>query len=164
VNLIHAVLCDDEGVTQARGCLRHETHMGFERLHCTIYCLKFCAALMTQSGNIYRPIIQTATCSLPRYRSKHIAGNSQCISQTTTRSRHYWQKKSTSKTPRGRKYMHSEAARKTHSTNGMNIKSRVTCKHTTQWEHVNSLCPAGWLNEQAITNNSLVPVRTFLSI
>jgi len=25
VNLIHAVLCDDEGFTQARGCLRHET-------------------------------------------------------------------------------------------------------------------------------------------
>jgi len=25
VNLIHAILCDDEGVTQARGCLRHET-------------------------------------------------------------------------------------------------------------------------------------------
>ena len=45
VNLIHSVLRDDEGVTQARGCLRHETDRGFERWHCTIYCLEFCAGL-----------------------------------------------------------------------------------------------------------------------
>ena len=45
VNLIHAILCDDEGFTQARGCLRHETDRGVERWHCdcTIYCLVFCA-------------------------------------------------------------------------------------------------------------------------
>ena len=43
VNLIHAILCDDEGVTQDRGCLRHETDRGVERWHCTIYCLVFCA-------------------------------------------------------------------------------------------------------------------------
>jgi len=34
--------------------------------------------------------------------------------------------KSASKVPRGRKYMHRKASRKTHSTNGMNIESRVT--------------------------------------
>ena len=43
VNLIHAMICHDEGVTQARGCLRHETDKGVERWHCTIYCLEFCA-------------------------------------------------------------------------------------------------------------------------
>jgi len=43
VNLIHSILCDDEDVTQARGCLRHKTGKGFERWHCTIYCLEFCA-------------------------------------------------------------------------------------------------------------------------
>ena len=31
VNLIHAVLCDVEGVTQARGCWRHETGRRVER-------------------------------------------------------------------------------------------------------------------------------------
>jgi len=38
---------------------------------------------MTQNGNIYRPLTQTTICPLPRYRSKHIAENSQWISQTT---------------------------------------------------------------------------------
>ena len=39
--------------------------------------------LMTQNENIYRPLMQTATCSLPRYRIKHVAENSQWISRTT---------------------------------------------------------------------------------
>ena len=43
VNLIPAILCDVEGVTQARGCQRHETGRGVERWHCTFYCLEFCA-------------------------------------------------------------------------------------------------------------------------
>ena len=34
--------------------------------------------------------------------------------------------KSSSKVPRDRKYMHRKASRKTHSTNGLNIESRVT--------------------------------------
>jgi len=38
--------------------------------------------LMTQNGNVYRPLTQTGTCPLPRYRSKHIAENSQWISPT----------------------------------------------------------------------------------
>jgi len=32
--------------------------------------------LMTQNGNIYRPLTQTATCHLRLYGSKHIAENS----------------------------------------------------------------------------------------
>ena len=48
--------------------------------------------LMTQNGNIYRPLTQTATCLLRLYSSKHIAENSSWIRQTTTRSRHYWLK------------------------------------------------------------------------
>jgi len=32
--------------------------------------------LMTQNGNIYRPLTQTATCLLPPYSTKHIAENS----------------------------------------------------------------------------------------
>ena len=38
VNPTHAIICDDEGVTQARGCLRHETDRGIERWHCTTVC------------------------------------------------------------------------------------------------------------------------------
>jgi len=48
--------------------------------------------LMTQNGNIYRPLTQTATCLLRPYSSKHITENSYWIRQTTTRSRHYWRK------------------------------------------------------------------------
>ena len=82
--------------------------------------------LPTQNGNIYQLLTQTATCPLPRYRSKHIAENSHWISQTTNRSQQYWRKERASKVPRGRKYMHRKASRKTHSTNGVNIESRVT--------------------------------------
>ena len=102
--------------------------------------------LMTQNGNIYRPLKQTATCPLPRYRSKHIAKNSRGVTQTTNSLTALLAEKSASKIPRGRKYMHSEAGRKMHSMNGVNIKSRVTY-HATQCEHVNGLCSAGWLNE-----------------
>jgi len=35
-------------------------------------------------------------------------------------------KKRASKIPRGYEFMHREASRKTHSTNGVNIESRVT--------------------------------------
>jgi len=64
VNLIHAILCDDEGVTQARGCSRHETGRGVERWHCTICCLEFCAGFNYANGNIYQPLTQTMTCLL----------------------------------------------------------------------------------------------------
>jgi len=49
---------------------------------------------MTQNGNIYWPIAQTATCPLARYKNKHIAENSQWVSQTTTCSWNYWRKES----------------------------------------------------------------------
>jgi len=55
------------------------------------------------------------------YRRKQSMGQSDDNSLTALLA-----EKSTSRTPQGRKYMHSEAGRKTHSTNGVNIKSRVT--------------------------------------
>jgi len=48
--------------------------------------------LMTKNGNIYRPLTQIATCLSWRYSNKHIPENNWWIRQTTTRSRHYWQK------------------------------------------------------------------------
>jgi len=76
VNLIHAVLCDDEGFSQARSCLRHETGRGVRGDTVQFIASSSALVLMTQNGNIYRPLTQTATCLLPRYRSKHIAENS----------------------------------------------------------------------------------------
>jgi len=48
--------------------------------------------------------------------------------------------------------MHRKASRKTHSTNGV--------LHKTLCEHMNGLCPAGWLNEQSITKHWFQSVRT----
>ena len=44
----------------------------------TVHFIASSSALffMTQTGNIYRPLIQTATCLLRPYSSKHIAVNS----------------------------------------------------------------------------------------
>jgi len=44
VNLIHSVLWNGEGITQDRGCLRHEAGGAFERWHCTIHCPNSCVA------------------------------------------------------------------------------------------------------------------------
>ena len=81
--------------------------------------------LMTQNGNIYRPLTQTAT-SLLRLHSSNISqktvngsGRRQLAHGTTDEKR-------SSKVPRYRKYMHRKASRKTHSKNGVNIESRVT--------------------------------------
>jgi len=41
VHLIHSDLREHQVVIQARGCLRHEAGWGFERWHCTLYCLRF---------------------------------------------------------------------------------------------------------------------------
>jgi len=92
VNLIHSLLCHDEGVTQARGCLRHETGRDLRGDTAQFIASRSALVLMTQNGNIYRPLTKTVTCPFPRYSSKHIAENSQWISKTTTRSRHYWRK------------------------------------------------------------------------
>ena len=81
--------------------------------------------LMTQNGNVYRPLTQTATCLLRLYSSNisqktvNGSGRRQLAHGTTDEKR-------SSKVPRDRKYMHRKARRKTHSTNGVNIESRVT--------------------------------------
>ena len=81
--------------------------------------------LMTQNGNIYRPLTQTATCPSRLYSSnisqKTVNGSvKRQLAHGTT------DEKRSSKVPRDRKYMHRKASRKTHSTNGVNIESRVT--------------------------------------
>jgi len=115
--------------------------------------------LMMQNGNIYRPLTQTATCLLPRYRSKHIAENSQWISQTTNLLTALLTKRA-SKIPRGRKYMHRKASRKTRSPNGVNIESRVTYNAVWTCERFVPSRMAQW----AVYYKALVPVRTHFSI
>jgi len=68
--------------------------------------------------------------------------------------------KSASKTPRGRQ--------RGGQKNPLNERREyyVTCyiqPYNTVWT-CERLCPAGRLNEQSITTNALVPVRTYLSI
>jgi len=129
------------------------------------YTVQFIASssalvLMTQNGNIYRPLTQTAICSLPRYRSKHIAENSQWISQTTHSLPAPLMKRASSKVPRGRKHMHRKARRKTHSTNCVNIESRVTYNAVWACERFMPSRMAQW----AVYYKALVPVRTYMSI
>jgi len=60
----------------------------------TVQFVASCSALvlMTQNGNIYSPLTQTATCLLRLHSGKHIAENCSWIRQTTTRSWHFWRK------------------------------------------------------------------------
>ena len=108
--------------------------------------------LMAQNGNIYWPFTQTATCPLPRYRSKHIAENSQWIIQMTNSLMAHVTKK---EQVRFREVMNSCTERRVEKRIQRTawILSRVL--HTTLCEHVNSLCPAGCLNEQSTVLQSI---------
>ena len=72
--------------------------------------------LMTQNGNIYRPLTQTTTCLLRLYSSNisqktvNGSGRRQLAHGTTDEKR-------SREVPRDRKYIHRKASRKTHSTN-----------------------------------------------
>ena len=126
VNLIPAILCNDEGVIQARGCQRHETGRGVERWHCTIYCLEFCAGFNDAERQHLSTIntnsdLSFTTIQQQTYRRKQLMGQADDNLLTALLT-----KKRSSKVPRGRKYMHRKANRKTHSANGVNIESRVT--------------------------------------
>jgi len=61
--------------------------------------------LMTQNGNIYRPLTQTTTCLLRLHSSKYIAENSYGSGRRQLAHGTNDEKRS-SKVPRDRKYMH----------------------------------------------------------
>jgi len=115
--------------------------------------------LMMQNGNIYRPLIQIAACPLPRHRSKHRRKQSMDQSDDNSLTA-LLTKKSTSKIPQGRKYMHRKASRKTHSTNGVNIESCLTYNAVWTCERFVPSRMAQW----AVYYKALVSVRTCLSI
>jgi len=119
--------------------------------------LRSALVLMMQNGNIYRPLTQTAICPLPRYRSKHIAENSEWISQTTN-----------SLTALLMKREQIRFCEVVNTCTERRIEKRIQrtasmlnhLLRTTLCEHVNGLCPARWLNEQSITKHWLQSVRT----
>jgi len=160
VNLIHSILCDDKGVTQARGCLRHETDRGFERWHCTIYCLEYCADFNEVKRQHPLTINTNSDLSFITIQ-KQTNHRKQWMDQTDDKLAHgTTDEKRASKVPQGRKYMHRKASRKTHSTNGVNIESHVTYNALWTCERFVPSQMAQW----AVYYKALVPVRTYLSI
>jgi len=157
VYLIHAILCDDEGVTQAHGCLRHETDRGVERWHCTICCLQFCAGF-DDAKRQHPSTINTnsdlsfTTIQKQTYRRKQLMDQSDDNSLTALLTKRdqvkFREVVSTCTERRVEKRIQRTAW----------ILSHVL--RTTLCEHVNGLCPAGWLSEQSITKHWFQSVRT----
>jgi len=112
----------------------------------------FALVLMTQNGNIYRPLTQTATCLLRRYSRKQLMDQADDNSLTALLTKRgqvrFREVLNTCTEKRAEKRIQRTAW----------ILSHVLRK--TLCEHVNCLCPAGWLNEQSITKHWFQSVRT----
>ena len=106
--------------------------------------------LMTQNCNIYRQLTQTAICPLPRYRSKHIAENSQWISQTTNSLTAQLTRRAQ---VRFREIVNTCTERRVEKRIQQTAWILSHVLRTTLCEHVNGLCSAGWRNEQSITKH-----------
>ena len=153
VNLIHTVLCDDAGVTQARGCYRHETGRGVERWHCTHYCLEFCTGFNDAKRQHLSTIntssdLSFTTIQQQTYRRKQLmdqAGDNSLTALLTKRDQVRFREIVNTCTERREEKRIQQTAC---------ILSLVVRK--TLCEHVNGLCPAGWLNEQSITKHWLL--------
>ena len=113
--------------------------------------------LMTQNGNIYRPLAQTAICPLPLYRNKHIAGNSQWISQTTNSLTALLTKRAQ---VRFREVVNTCTEKRVEKRIKRTAWILSHVLRTMLCEHVNGLCLAGWLNEQSIIKHWFQSVRT----
>ena len=157
VNLIHAILCDDEGVTQARGCQRHETGRGVERWHYTVYCLEFCACFNDAERQHLSTIntnsdLSFTTIQQQTYRRKQLMDqaddNSLTALLTKGDSVRFREVVNTCTERRAEKRIQRTAWILSH------LLRKTLC------EHVNGLCPAGWLNEQSITKHWFQSVRT----
>ena len=160
VNLIHTILCDDEGVTQAHGCLRHEIDRGFERWHCTIYCLDFCAGFNDAKRQHLSTINTNSDLSFTTIQ-KQTSHRKQSMDQSDDKLAHgTTDEESSSKIPRGHKYIHRKASRKMHSMNSVNIESRVTYNTVWTCERFVPSRMAQW----AVYYKALVPVHMYMSI
>ena len=138
-------------------CLRHEADRGFERWHCTIYCLECCTGFNDAKRQHLSPLTQTATCPLPRYRSKHIAENSQWVSPTTNSLTALLAK---GERVRLREVVNTCTERRTEKCIQRTAWILSHVLHTTQCERFVPRRMTQW----AVYYNALVPVRTYLSI
>ena len=154
VNLIHSVLWNGEGVTQARGCLRHEAGRDWEVTLYNLLQSTLTSHLITHNGHIYPSLTQRRLVFITT-KNKHIADSE--LARCTTR------KRSPCKTLRGRKYTRRNENRKTHPAQGVTAKSRDTYKRSVNmWtvgaqqhgsmssqlqcvdSRTHALCPYGW--------------------
>jgi len=134
----------------SRSCLRHETDTGVESWQCTIYCLEFCAGFI-ESKRQHLSTINTnsdlsfTTMQKQTYRRKQLMdqsdGNSLTALLTKRDQVRFREVINTCTEKRAEKHIQRTAW----------ILSHVLRK--TLCEHVNGLCPAGWLNEQSITKH-----------
>ena len=150
VNLIHAIPCDDEGVTQTRGCLRHETVRGVERWHCTIYCLELCAGCNDAKRQHLSTIntnsdLSFTTIQKQTYRRKQLMDQSDDNSLTALLTK--------KAQIRFREIVNTCTGRREEKRIQRTAWILSHVLRTTLCEHVNGLCPAGWLNEQSITKH-----------
>ena len=102
-------------------------------------------------------IDQTAICPFPRYRSKHIAENSQWISLTANSFTALLTKREQA---RFREFVNTCTERRVEKRVQRTAWILSHVLRTTLCEHVNGLCPAGWLSEQSITKHCFQSVRT----
>ena len=102
-------------------------------------------------------IDQTAICPFPRYRSKHIAENSQWISLTANSFTALLTKREQA---RFREIVNTCTERRVEKRVQRTAWILSHVLRTTLCEHVNGLCPARWLNEQSITKHWFQSVRT----
>ena len=138
------------------GSRRHETGRGVERWHCTLYCLEFCTGFNDAKWQHLSTINTDGDLSFTMrkqqtYRRKQLMDQSDDNSLTALRTKKAQVRFSeivNTCTERQEKRIQRTAW----------ILSHVLRK--TLCEHVNGLCPAGWLKEQSITMHWFQSVRT----
>ena len=157
MSLIHATLYDDEGITQARGRLRHETDRGVARWHCTIYCLEFCAGFNDAKRQHLSTIntnsdLSFTTIQKQTYRRKQLMDQSDDNSLTALLTKR--------EQVRFRDVVNTCTERQAEKRIQRTAWLLSYMLRKTLCEHVNGLCPAGWINEQSITKRWFQSVHT----
>ena len=150
MNLIHAVLCDDEGVTlDVSLCNTQE--------QAAIYCLEFCAGCNNAKRQNLSTIntnndLSFMTIQQQTYRRKQLMDQADDNSLTALLTKRdqvrFREVVNTCTERRAEKRIQRTALILSH------MLRKTLC------EHVNGLCPAGWLNEQSITKHWFQSIRT----
>jgi len=105
--------------------VRDANQAGDLRGNTTIYCLEFCAGFNDAKRQHLSTINTTCNLSFTTIQQQ-TCRRKQLMHQSDNNSLTAYGRKKANKVLRGRKYKHRKTSRKTHSTNGVNIESRVT--------------------------------------